>query len=108
MKDDTEIAHEGSVKEYLVGFFLSVLLTVIPFALVTMQTLPVLYLMLIIGGCAVGQLMVQAIFFLHLDLSDKYIWNTISFGFIVITVLILTIGSLWLMGHLNHNMLLGH
>jgi len=108
MSSGAEHAAHGSVKEYIVGLVLSILLTVIPFGLVMADVLsnPLTYG--IIALCAVGQLLVQAIFFLHMNGSAEQIWNTVSGAFVVLIVFVIVLGSIWVMNHLNHNMLLGH
>ena len=63
---------------------------------------------IIILLCAVGQMFVQLIFFLHMNASSEQLWNTTSAIFVVVLVAILIVGSVWIMAHLNHNMLMGH
>lgn len=98
----------GSVKEYIVGLILSVILTIIPFGLVMSGVLSTPMTFAIILVCAIAQIFVQLIYFLHMNNSSEQIWNTTSAVFIVITVAILILGSVWIMQHLNHNMLMGH
>ena len=98
----------GSAKEYTVGLGLSILLTAIPFALVISGALSTGLTLAIILICAVAQIMVQLVFFLHMNTSSAQIWNTASAIFIVVIVAILVLGSIWIMQHLNHNMLIGH
>ena len=98
----------GSVREYVVGLTLSILLTAIAFGVVmtgVMSGTPALILILL---CAVGQVMVQLVFFLHMNTSSEQLWNTSSAIFTVVLIAILIIGSIWIMAHLNHNMLMGH
>ena len=101
-------AHHGSVKEYVIGLILSIVLTLIPFGLVMADALsnPLTYG--VITLCAIGQLLVQAVFFLHMNGSAEQIWNTVSGAFIALIVFVVILGSIWIMNHLNHNMLLGH
>ncbi|MGH1540148.1 MAG: cytochrome o ubiquinol oxidase subunit IV [Arenicella sp.] len=101
-------AAHGSVKEYVIGFILSVVLTVIPFGLVMTGSLSDPVTVGIILLCAVAQMLVQLVFFLHMNTSSEQIWNTTSAVFIVLIVAIVVLGSLWIMQHLNHNMLMGH
>ena len=63
---------------------------------------------LVILVCAVAQVLVQLVFFLHMNTSSEQLWNTTSAVFVVVLVAILIIGSIWIMAHLNHNMLMGH
>ena len=98
----------GSVREYVVGLTLSIILTAIAFGVVmtgVMSGTPALILILL---CAVGQVMVQLVFFLHMNTSSEQLWKTSSAIFTVVLIAILIIGSIWIMAHLNHNMLMGH
>lgn len=101
-------AAHGSVKEYVIGLILSIVLTVIPFALVISGTLSQPLTLAIILLCAVAQVFVQLVFFLHMNTSSEQIWNTTSAVFILLITLIVVLGSIWIMQHLNHNMLMGH
>jgi len=101
-------AAHGSVKEYVVGLILSIVLTAIPFGLVMSGGLSSGLTVAIVLLCAVAQVFVQLIFFLHMNGSSEQTWNTVSGVFIVLIVLIVVLGSIWIMQHLNHNMLMGH
>lgn len=101
-------AAHGSIQEYLVGLALSILLTAIPFGIVMMDLMSGTPAVVVILLCAVGQLLVQLVFFLHMNASSEQLWNTTSAIFVVVLVAILIIGSIWIMAHLNHNMLMGH
>lgn len=98
----------GSVKEYLVGLFLSFVLTIIPFAMVMQDLGSPTLKVLVILACAVAQILVQLVFFLHMNTSSEQMWNVTSAVFTVVIVAIILVGSLWIMQHLNHNMLMGH
>ena len=68
-------ASHGSVKSYLTGFVLSVILTVIPFALVMYPTLPKPVTAGVVAIFAVIQVVVHLIYFLHLNFSPHQRWN---------------------------------
>jgi cytochrome o ubiquinol oxidase operon protein cyoD len=100
----------ATFKTYLTGFILSVTLTLVAYAFVyshvssahvnfshTFLTYTVLILALI-------QLLVQLIFFLHLGNGGGSRWNLVAFIFTFGVVMILVVGSLWIMDHLNYNM----
>jgi len=101
-------AAHGTVKEYIVGLILSIVLTAIPFALVMNGGVSSGLTLAIILLCAIAQVFVQLVFFLHMNTSSEQIWNTTSAVFIVLIVAIVVLGSIWIMQHLNHNMLMGH
>ncbi|EKO3642150.1 cytochrome o ubiquinol oxidase subunit IV [Vibrio metschnikovii] len=98
----------GSVKEYLLGFLYSVLLTLIPFAIVMADIGSPTTKVVVILICAVAQILVQLVFFLHMNTSSEQAWNVITAVFSVVIVAIVLVGSMWIMQHLNHNMLMGH
>lgn len=101
-------AAHGSVKEYVIGLLLSIVLTVIPFGIIMLDLLSGTPAVMVILVCAVAQVLVQLVFFLHMNTSSEQLWNTTSAVFVVVLVAILIIGSIWIMAHLNHNMLMGH
>ncbi|MFC0408093.1 cytochrome o ubiquinol oxidase subunit IV [Roseomonas elaeocarpi] len=90
----------------MTGFLLSVVLTVIPFWLVMGEVLPSrTWTALIIFACAVVQIVVHISYFLHLDTKSEGGWTLISFVFTVVIVGIVLGGSIWIMYHLNTNMM---
>ena len=101
-------AAHGSVSEYKWGLIWSFILTAIPFGMVMMGSFSPTFTMLVILFTAIAQVFVQLIFFLHMNTSSEQTWNVISGVFIVFIVLIGVRGSVWIMQHLNHNMLMGH
>lgn len=101
-------AAHGSVREYVTGLILSIVLTAIPFSVVMSGALGEALTVTLILLCAVGQVMVQLVFFLHMNASSEQLWNTTSAIFVVVLVAILIVGSIWIMQHLNHNMLMGN
>ncbi|ESQ84905.1 hypothetical protein AEAC466_07555 [Asticcacaulis sp. AC466] len=100
-------AGHGTVKSYLIGFILSVILTGIPFALTMMHILPSSSLVPVILVLGIVQILVHLYFFLHMNASSSQVWNNAAFVFTLIIVGILVIGSIWVMFHLNHNMMPG-
>ena len=61
----------ASLRNYLIGFVLAVVLSVIPFWLVATHALPPQRTLLIIGIAAVLQVLVHLRFFLHLNLIPR-------------------------------------
>lgn len=100
-------AGHGTVKSYLIGFVLSVVLTALPFGLTMAHVLPVSSLVPVLILAAVVQIVVHLYFFLHMNTSSGQVWNNAAFVFTVLIVGILIVGSLWVMYHLNANMMPG-
>ncbi|NUB25895.1 cytochrome o ubiquinol oxidase subunit IV [Azospirillum brasilense] len=100
-----EGAH-GTLGSYLIGFVLSVILTVIPFWLVMDGTiLDKNMTVMAIMALAAVQVVVHMIFFLHMNGRAEGGWTMLSLIFTIIVVVIMLAGSLWVMYHLNTNMM---
>lgn len=96
----------GTRAGYLTGFALSVVLTVIPFWLVMTHAIASLgAVALIIFALAAIQIVVHVRFFLHLDSKAEGGWTFMSFMFTVLIVGIMIGGSVWVMYHLNSNLM---
>lgn len=95
----------GNYKSYFLGFSLSIILTLIAYFIVVNGSLPAFKTHIILGALASLQLLVQLIFFLHLASEEKPRWNLKSFIFTFITVIIVIVGSLWVMYNLDYNMM---
>ena len=53
---------------------------------------------------AVAQMGIHLIFFLHITTDPDNANNVLALAFGVLIVCLIVFGSLWVMGHLNHNM----
>lgn len=99
-----------SVKQYIIGFILSLVLTFSAYFLTLAHTssfhkvIPHDILITSILVLAIFQLVVQLGFFLHLWSETKPRWNLIFFVSTLGIVLIVVIGAIWIMNHLNYNM----
>lgn len=101
-------APHGSLGGYLIGFVLSVILTAIPFWLVMTGALgSATATAFAIMGFAVVQIVVHMIYFLHMNFRTEGGWSLLALGFTLILVVITLSGSLWVMYHLNTNMMPG-
>lgn len=58
----------------------------------------------IVLAAAALQLYIQSRYFLHLDDKEVPRWRLLSYAFTWFTLLIIAVGSLWIMNHLNYNM----
>jgi len=95
----------GSRGSYLIGFGLSALLTIVPFWLVMAGVLPVQTTAVAVIALAFVQIVVHTIFFLHVNTQAEGGWTLLAFLFAVVMVAIVIAGSLWIMYHLNANMM---
>ena len=102
--DEIEMPH-ASMRDYVIGFVLSVILTAIPFWLVMERPLSdgaTAALIMVFAGV---QIVVHMVFFLHMTPKAEGGWSLTSLIFTVIVVVIMLAGSLWVMHHLNTNMM---
>ena len=96
----------ATFRGYLTGFVLSVILTAIPFWLVMSGTLGDKHTVgLVIMAFAAVQIVVHMVFFLHMDTRAQGGWIMLALIFTLIMVAIALVGSLWVMYHLNVNMM---
>lgn len=98
-------ASKKAMRSYITGFILSILCTIIPYVIVTGHLLGNDSILVGIMLFGVAQLFVQVFFFLHLPAKSKPYWDIIVFLFTLLIVAFLVVGSLWIMYHLNYNMM---
>ncbi|MCX7122545.1 MAG: cytochrome o ubiquinol oxidase subunit IV [Gammaproteobacteria bacterium] len=95
----------GLLASYLIGFVISVVLTIISFNLVMHHHFSSIDLYTSIALLAVLLLFVQSIFFLRLNAKASYDkWNLVVFFFTIFIICLVVSGSLWIMYNLNYNM----
>jgi len=96
----------GSRRGTTLGFLVSAVLTAVPFWLVMTGALAsVQATALTIFALALIQIVVHVVFFLHVDTRAEGGWTLIAFVFTVILVAITIGGSIWIMYHLDINMM---
>lgn len=96
----------GTVGGYVTGFVLSAILTVIPFWLVMSGALGSTTLTAVaVLGLGVAQIVVQMVYFLHMNGRSEGGWTLMAFVFTVIIIFIAVIGSIWVMSHLHDHMM---
>jgi cytochrome o ubiquinol oxidase operon protein cyoD len=96
----------GSRRGYLTGFALSALLTAVPFWLVMTGAIANAQVAAaIIIGLAFVQILVHTFFFLHINTRAEGGWTLMALIFALVMVTIVISGSVWIMYHLNSNMM---
>ena len=104
--DDDDGAPHSTLKGYLTGFVLAVILTAIPFWLVMGKVIGSSTVTAIaILAIGVVQIVVHMIYFLHMNGKAEGGWTMLALLFTLVLVVITLSGSLWVMYHLNHNMM---
>ncbi|CAI6084461.1 Cytochrome bo(3) ubiquinol oxidase subunit 4 [Paenibacillus sp. JJ-100] len=87
----------GSLKSYVIGFILSIVLTIIPLVVVLNDLLNRTGTMVVILGAAALQFMVQLFFFMHIRETGKPRWNVMALIFGLLMMMTIVIGSIWIM-----------
>jgi cytochrome o ubiquinol oxidase operon protein cyoD len=90
---------------YLLGLVLAILLTAASFWVVSTHVIygpgvPVAILVL-----AIAQMGIHLVFFLHITTAADNTNNILALAFGTLIVCLVVFGSLWIMAHLNHNMM---
>ena len=103
--DAVQFPH-GTKRDYVTGFVLSVILTVIPFGVVMSGGLGSTRLTaFVVLACANTQMVVHMVYFLHMNSQSEEGWIMLATIFTIIVVVIMLAGSLWVMFHMNTNMM---
>jgi cytochrome o ubiquinol oxidase subunit IV len=63
-------------------------------------------LVAVIAITAVAQVLIQLVYFLHMNSSSEQRWNVIAFVYTILTIAILLVGSVWIMNYLHFNMMI--
>jgi cytochrome o ubiquinol oxidase operon protein cyoD len=116
MTDQSQVRDEGeadpggySVREgiqtYTIGLVLATFLTVTSFLVVHTSLIwgpgiPVMLAML-----AIAQMGVHLVFFLHMTTAPDNTNNVLALAFGVLIVMLVIVGSLWIMDHLNSRLM---
>src|SRR5258706_14847435 len=93
-----------TTKAYIAGFIFSLILTFVSYLLVINHIFSGLVLATALIEVALIQLIVQLFFFLHLGQESRPRWNLIFFLLTFGVVLLIMVGSLWIMNNLNYHM----
>jgi len=95
----------SELRGYLIGLALAVLLTTASFWALDEHLIygPGIVMALIVFGLA--QVGVHLVFFLHLTTSPDNTNNALALAFGVLIVSLIFFGSIWVMYHMNHNMI---
>ena len=98
-----DVSH--AIRGYLVGLALATLLTCVSFyiaqsTLVWQPSIPIALSVL-----ALAQMGVHLVFFLHITSGPDSVNNVMALAFGLLIVILLVFGSLWIITHLDHNVM---
>lgn len=100
----------SGVKSYVAGLVISVILTLLAYALVSIygnqQQMSVSFFVLvpILLALAVFQLIAQLVFFLHLGREPSQKFRIIFFVSTFVAILVVVVSSIWIITSLNYRM----
>jgi len=103
---DSTGASRGSLKSYATGFILSIVLTIVPFALVMTDVLTHSTVLFGLFAAAAVQIAVHLHYFLHLDASSAMRWNVLALVFALLIMILFIGGTIWIMFHLRYRMMM--
>lgn len=93
-----------TLRSYIFGFILSIGLTLWAYVSVVYHSFSGKALLAWLLGLAVVQFFVQMIFFLHIGSETKPRWRRLTLLMMITVVLIVVLGSIWIMYNLNYRM----
>lgn len=94
-----------SVRSYLIGLALAVLLTAGSFWAANTNLIYGPAVPVALVALAIAQMGIHLVFFLHITTSPDNVNNVLALAFGVLIVCLVVFGSLWIMSHLNQNMM---
>jgi cytochrome o ubiquinol oxidase operon protein cyoD len=103
--DDGEDKHSGSFAMYTAGLAFALLLTGASFVVSQTDLLWAPGVPAGLAVLAIAQMGVHLVFFLHIGTGADNTNNVLALAFGVLVVALIVSGSLWIMAHLNANML---
>jgi cytochrome o ubiquinol oxidase operon protein cyoD len=102
-EDEEEPGH--GITTYLVGLGVAALLTCVSFFVAGTDLVWVPSIPVALAVLAIAQMGVHLVFFLHITTGPDNTNNVLALAFGLLIVLLIMTGSLWIMAHLNHNMM---
>jgi cytochrome o ubiquinol oxidase operon protein cyoD len=90
---------------YLIGFVLAAGLTCVSFYIARSTLVWTPSIPIALSVLAVAQMGVHLVFFLHMTSGPDNVNNLMALAFGLLIVMLLVFGSLWIMAHMNHNMM---
>jgi cytochrome o ubiquinol oxidase operon protein cyoD len=105
--DNVDAGHSilASVSYYLLGLVLAVLLTAASFWSTQTHLIYGPAIPIAISVLAIAQMGIHLVFFLHMTSAPDNTNNALALAFGVLIAALVVFGSLWIMAHLNHNLM---
>ena len=105
--DQTEAGESvrQGVSGYALGLGLAVALTIASFVVARTHIIYGPGIPVALVALAIAQMGIHLVFFLHITTSPDNTNNVLALAFGVLIVFVLVFGTVWVMGHMNHNMM---
>jgi cytochrome o ubiquinol oxidase operon protein cyoD len=104
----SNVAHlspRQAILGYALGLAFAIILTITSFYIVRSQLIWQLSIPIALAVLAIAQIGVHLVFFLHITTSPDSTNNVMALAFGVLIVLLIVVGSGWIMDHLNDRMM---
>jgi cytochrome o ubiquinol oxidase operon protein cyoD len=105
--EDSQDAAHFTLRTYLTGFLVAAVLTAAAFWTVMARPFSARVAAVLVVTLAIAQILVQTRAFLHVNARAQGGWILVAYVFTAVLLLIAIGGSLWIMYHLNSNMMPG-
>ncbi|HEX4795845.1 MAG TPA: cytochrome o ubiquinol oxidase subunit IV [Humisphaera sp.] len=97
--------HSARIGTYLLGLALATLLTLASFWVAKTHLIYDPGVPMALATLAVAQMGIHLVFFLHLTTAPDNTNNILALAFGLLIVGLVIFGSVWIMAHLNHNLM---
>lgn len=105
MEKSENLDYRKTLAFYVSGFVLSLVLTLVAYYVAVNHTFMDLKLIIVLVELAILQFFVQLYFFLHFGSEGRPRWRLLTLVFMMVFVLIVVLGSIWIMHNLNYRMM---
>lgn len=96
--------NHGSAVSYVIGYILSLILTIVPYYMVKNQIIESSPLLVVVLGLAIAQMLVQMLLFLHLGRGPKPFYNIVFLAATSGMIMLVVGASIFIMNSLYGNM----
>jgi cytochrome o ubiquinol oxidase operon protein cyoD len=97
--------HSAHLQTYVLGLSLAILLTIASFWVAKTHLIYDPAIPMALATLAVAQMGIHLVFFLHLTTAPDNTNNILALAFGLLIVGLVIFGSVWIMAHLNHNLM---
>ena len=105
--DQTEAGESvgSGVRGYALGLALAIALTIASFWIARTHIIYGPGVPMALVALAIAQMGIHLVFFLHITTAPDNTNNVLALAFGVLIVFVLVFGTVWVMDHMNHNMM---